>query len=195
MQKINKSTLSGTLYHTWYIYAVAAGLLTLLWLWAFMAYHQPKAHEKLEIYFSENLTSEKFLKDIHNKYDKKDLREVTPIYGNNTAKLKIGLNNADMFIFAKGNVESLPSDYYTPINSYIQEKLGVEDSQILNGKGVLLRQYGTPHYLDNYIEFGDMDYYIVFSSKSQNLGAAIKEDNAPHDHALTFAKYLIEGIE
>ena len=43
------------------------------------------------------------------------------------------------------------------------------------------------------MNFADDDYVIALSVTSKNLGSAINEDNAPHDNALTFVHYLLEG--
>lgn len=203
MQRINKSLVKNTLAYTWFVYPVSAVLLTLIWLWSFPTFHQPSAHERINVFFATDITNDKFTKPILEKYTKEQLRQINPSYAYpGTAaylqKCRIALNVTDMLVLTKSAVQTYKNsyeDYFVPITSYIQEKIGVEESEILDGYGVPFKKQGEPHYLDKYMTFMDTDYYLVFSVTSKNLGAAIKEDNAPYDNALTFAKYLLEGVE
>ena len=80
MQIINKSSVKKSLTYTWYLYPISAALLALLWLWSFQAYHQPSAHQKLNVFFATDIKNEGFIKDILKKYDPENLRQVNPSY-------------------------------------------------------------------------------------------------------------------
>ena len=202
MQKFNKSMAKNTFYHTWFIYPVAATVLTLIWLWSFPVFHTPSAHQKINVFFATDVTSENFTKPILEKYNKEDLRQINPSYAlPGTAayyqKCQIALSNCDILILTKSAVETYKSSYdtyFAPITSYVQEKVGIEESKIKDEHAILFREQGVAHYLDEYMTFIEEDYYLVFSITSKNLGSAINEDNGPYDNALSFAKYLIEGV-
>ena len=203
MQSLNKSAVKGTLYHTWFIYPVAAALLSIIWLWSFPAFHQPTPQQKIDIFFSSNVHSDAFTKPILEKYDRENLREITVNYASPEnvlyyQKLEVAMNNSDIMVLTKTTFEAYSKhyvNYFVPIGSYVQEKIGIDESRIKDGYGVLLKNKDENHYLENYISFANEDYYLVFMISSQNLGSALDENNGAHDNALTFTRYLLEGDE
>lgn len=202
MQKFNKSSIKATLAHTWFYYPVGATVVALIWIWSFAAFHQPSAHQSLEVFFAADKISDDFLDDIQAKYDKEQLRRISPSFASPDSgiyyeKMKIAISNADILVITKKTFETYKSayaEYFAPINEFVQEKTGVEQSRVLeNGYSILLKGENEENYLSKYMTFDSQDYYIAFNAGSKNLGAAIKEDNAPYDNALTFVKYLLEG--
>ena len=108
------------------------------------------------------------------------------------------MNNSDIMVLTKTTFEAYSKhyvNYFVPIGSYVQEKIGIDESRIKDGYGVLLKNKDENHYLENYISFANEDYYLVFMISSQNLGSALDENNSAHDNALTFTRYLPEGDE
>ena len=202
MQTLNKSLVKNTFAHTWFIYPLSATVLALIWLFAFPAFHQPSAHQKINVFFATDIKSEEFTKSILAKYDKEKLRVITPSYaypGTNAyyQKFQIAINTADVLVITKSTFEVYKQDYgtfFVPITSYVQEKIGLQEDQIIDGHGILLKKSDETNYLEQYMSFKEEDYYVVLSVTSANMGAAMKEDNAPYDNALTFVHYLLAGV-
>ena len=204
MQKYNKASIAKTFAHTWYLYPITGIIITLLWLWGFQAFHQPSAHQKLSIFFATEVKNESFLKDILNKYDKEDLREITPSYSlpegvGFTTKLQVAINSADLLILDEKTMFSFndhQENFFVEMTSYIKETyLSNEDTYYDYGDksyGVLLKNKETEHYLQRYMDFDESkNYYIAISVTSKNLGKVLDENNAHYDNALTIMKYLI----
>lgn len=204
MQKINKTSIGRIFAHTWYIYPITAIILTLLWLWGFQAFHQPSAHQILNIFFATEVKNESFLKDILKKYDKEDLREITPSYSlptgvGYTSKLQIAINSGDLLILDDKTMFDFNGhhqNYFIEISSYIKETYLSNDDIYYTYEdksyGVLLKNKESEHYLQHYMDFDESkDYYIAISLASKNIGKALDENNAHYDNALTIMKYLI----
>ena len=205
MQMINKSSVSKTIVHTWYIYPLTAIIITLLWLWGFQAFHQPTAHQKLHIFFATEVKNESFLKDILNQYDKEDLREITPSYSlpegvGFASKLQVAINTADVLILDEQTMFSFnghQENFFVEMTSYVKETyLTNEDTYYTYEEkdyGVLLKNKEAEHYLQKYMDFDETkNYYIALSIASKNLGKVLDENNAHYDNALTIMKYLIQ---
>ena len=202
MQVLNKSLVKNTFTYTWFIYPAAGIILTLIWLWSFPTFHQPSAHQKIDAFFATEITNEKFIDLIKEKYAPEDLREVNISYSspNNlavyTEKLKIAITNSDFLVLTRKQFEAYGVNYgvfFSPVTSYIQEKCGVEESQVIDNYGIEFKKQGEAHYLEQYMTFEDADYVLAFSVSSKNLGEAGGKNNAEFDNALTFVRYLIEG--
>lgn len=203
MKIFNKQLAKQTLAHTWYLYPISAALLTLIWLWGFQAFHQPTAHQKLNIFFAAEVRSEVFLKNILNKYDKEELREITPSYSLPTGvgfanKLQIAINTADLLILDDQTMFSFnghQENFFVEMTPYIKGYLNEGDEYYTNGEkdwGVLLKHKDTSHYLQQYMDFDETkDYYIAIGLASKNVGKALDEKNEHYDNALTIMKYLI----
>ncbi len=202
MQTFNKSRTKNIIAYTWFIYPVLAIILTLVWLWAFPAFHQPSAHQKLNVFLETDVKNESFIDPILEKYERENLREINTTYAVPGSavyyqKLQIAMTNSDIFVLSKSSFEAYKTHYdayFVEVSSYIKDKCNIEDDKILDGYGVLFRTNGSPHYLDEYMSFMSEDYYLAFSQSSKNLGSTFSEDNAYYDNALTFAKYLLEGV-
>ena len=203
MKIFNKQLAKQTLAHTWYLYPISAALLTLIWLWGFQAFHQPTAHQKLNIFFATEVRSEVFLKNILNKYDKEELREITPSYSLPTGvgfanKLQIAINTADLLILddqAMFNFNGHQENFFVEMTPYIKGYLNEGSEYYTNGEkdwGVLLKHKDASHYLQQYMDFDETkDYYIAIGLASKNVGKALDEKNEHYDNALTIMKYLI----
>lgn len=204
MQTINKSFVSKTFAHTWYLYPITIVIITLLWLWGFQAFHQPSTHQKLNIFFATEVRNESFLKDIMKNYDKEDLREITPSYSlpsgvGYTSKLQIAINNADLLILDEKTMFDFNGhhdNFFVEMSSFIKETyLPGENTYYQNdGKdyGVLLKEKEADHYLKQYMDFDETkNYYITISVASKNIGKVLDVNNEHYDNALTFMKYLL----
>ena len=112
MQLINKTAVKKTIVHTWYIYPILAGIITVIWLWAFSAFHQPTKHQMLTLFFSARVKSTKFADKLMTYYPKEKLREVSisgllPNAQGYPAKLKPALNGSDLLILDKTTLDDL----------------------------------------------------------------------------------------
>ena len=202
MQKLNKSIVKNTFTYTWFIYPMSAILLALIWLWSFPTFHMPSAHQKIDVFFATDITSEEFADKILEKYDRENLREINPTWAlPNSAlyaqKLQIALSNSDILVLPKTVFQRYSVDYslfFVEVTSYVQEQCQIDSSLVVDNYGITLKSKGVEHYLEQYMTFVDDDYVIAFSTSSKNVGAAMKEDNAPYNNALTFVHYLIEGV-
>ena len=201
MQTINKSLIKNTFTYTWFIYPVSAVLLTLIWLWSFPTFHMPSAHQKIDAFFATDITNNNFVDNILKKYDRENLRQINPSYALPGSalyaqKLQIAIGHSDILVLTKTQFNQYKIDYslfFVQVTSYIQEKCQINESQVFDGYGITLKNKGENHYLESYMNFADDDYVIALSVTSKNMGSAINEDNAPHDNALTFVHYLLEG--
>ena len=204
MQRINKTSVSNIFAHTWYTYPLVAILLTLIWLWGFQAYHQPSNHQRLSIFFATEIKNESFLKDILKKYDKENLREITPSYAlptgvGYTTKLQLAINSADLLILDEKTMFDFnghQDNFFVEMSSYIKETYLTNEDTYYDYEdksyGVLLKNKEAEHYLQQYMDFDETkNYYIALSVTSKNLGKVYDENNAHYDNALTFMKYLI----
>ncbi len=180
---------------------MSAIILVLVWLWSFPTFHMPSAHQKIDAFFATDIKSEVFADNILKKYDRENLREINPSYalpGSATyaQKLQIAIGHSDILVLTKEQFVKYKVDYslfFVPVNSYVQEKCQIDETQVIDDYGILLKGKGESHYLESYMTFSNDDYVIAFSIASKNTGSAIKEDNAPYDNALTFVHYLLEG--
>ena len=201
MQTINKSLIKNTFTYTWFIYPVSAVLLTLIWLWSFPTFHMPSDHQKIDAFFATDITNNTFADNILKKYDRENLRQINPSYALPGSalyaqKLQIAIGHSDVLVLTKTQFSQYKIDYslfFAPVTSYIQEKCQINESQVFDEYGITLKNKGENHYLESYMNFADDDYVIALSVTSKNLGSAINEDNSPHDNALTFVHYLLEG--
>lgn len=201
MQTINKSLVKNTFTYTWFIYPVSAVLLTLIWLWSFPTFHLPSAHQKLDVFFATDVKSEVFVDNILEKYDRKDLRQINPSYALPGSalyvqKLQIAIGHADVLVLTKQQFVQYKVDYATffaPVTSYAKEMCQINDDQVFDDYGIILKNKDENHYLENYMSFADDDYIIALTVISRNLGSLIVEGDAPYDNALTFVHYLLEG--
>ena len=205
MQVINKAAVKKTLAHTWYIYPIAGVLLTFIWMWAFQSFHQPSAHQKLNIFFATEVRNKKFIDNIQNKYDKEKLRQVDYSYSLPSVtgyydKLRIAISNADIFVLteeALKGFENYADQYFLAFNENLKSTYLVSSTDYLQIKekdyGVLLKEKNQDSWLKSYMSFDEsQNYYIAISIASKNIGAALDSNNTYYDNALTFAKHLLK---
>ena len=204
MQLFNKVAIKKTFAHTWYIYPITGALIILLWLWGYQAYHQPSTHQMLSVFFATEIHDESFLKDVLKKYNREDLREITPSYGlpssnGYTTKLQLAVNNADILILddkTMFNFNGHHQSFFYEITPYVKENYLKNETSYYTYEdkayGVLLKNKEVEHFLQKYMSFDESkDYYIAISLASKNVGPLIDENNAHYDNALTVMKYLI----
>ena len=198
--------------HTWYIYPLAIGLITVLWFWGFEAFHQPTAHQSLTIFFATNIKKESFAKDIRvNNYEREKLREVNtphslPTSSGYYSKLDMYLSNSDILILDEKTIDDfknykdrflvdIPSDiqneYYSDFTDYY---LYEDENHETHSYGIRIKKKGEASYFTDYMTFDEgYDYYACLSLSSQNLGKISGEKNSKFDNALTFMKYLLKA--
>ena len=207
MQLLNKVAIKNTFAHTWYLYPISVGLVTAIWVWSFYAFHQPSAHQKIDVFFSTEVRSDSFLKDIMNKhYEKEKLRDVSHSYSLPSAvgyyqKLQIALSSSDILILDENTLSGFSNQYrdtLVEINDYIKTNYLTSEHTYYNfdekNYGILIKEKNVQSYLSSYMTFDEtQDYYLVLNQASMNLGSVLEESNAGYDNALTFMNYLLEG--
>lgn len=213
MQLFNKAAAKRIFTHTWYIYPLLAGIITIIWLWAFPAFHQPTKHETLTLFFATELKNEKYLNQIKKHYSEEKLREVETHYhlpDDSRAyyqALETYAANSDLLILDDLTVKDfVNSDHRDELLYQITDEVKTnyitsehdyytytDDQGSTYAYGVKLKDKGVDHYLSTYMTFDEMrDYYIVLSTSSVNVGALRSKSNAAYDNALTFMNYLLE---
>ena len=209
MQLINKSAIRRIFSHTWYIYPLVAGIVAIIWLWAFPTFHQPTKHETLTLFFATEIKNDKFINKIQKNYKEERLREVEIHYSLPDAsgyysKLKTYLANSDLLILDKNTLDefagyqdrlfyNITDEIKTNYISGEHEYYTYSDEEHTYTYGVKLKDKGMEHYLSNYMTFDELsDYYIVLSTSSVNVGVLKGNNNAKYDNALTFMNYLLE---
>ena len=209
MQLFNKSAIKKTFAHTWYIYPLLAGIVTVIWLWAFYAYHQPSKHQLLTLFFSTKVKNTKFVDQIMKHYDREDLRQVStsgllPSMSGYYSKLEVAFSDADLLILDKESIDEFEG-YQNRLLCNITDEV---KASYLPGEheyytytkdeetytyGVLLKRKGEEHTLQQYMEFDELrDYYVCISLSSVNSGILRSKSNKAYDNALTFMNYLLE---
>ena len=209
MQLFNKSAIKKTFVHTWYIYPLLVGLVTVIWLWAFNAYHQPTKHQQLSLFFSARIKSDSFVNSITKNYDPENLREVTvsgllPGSSGYKDKFDASVAQGDILILDDGTIEKykevlnvlfysitdeVKTDYFPGTHEYYT----YDDGEAVYTYGILLKRLNEEHYLSKYMVFNELcDYYVMFTRASVNVGILKSESNRKYDNALTFANYLLE---
>ena len=211
MQLFNKEGAKKTFAHTWYVYPLLIGLITVVWIWAFQAFHQPSAHQKILMFFATRITDSSFATDIQKSYyAREDLREVEAYHSLPTAagyyaKLQMYLNGSDMLILDQKSIDDFKGyqdKFFIEIDDELINEYSLtgyefytytDDQQISHKYGIKLKNKTETHYLDNYMTFDDnYDYYITLSTTSKNLGYLGGKENTPYDNAITYMKHLLE---
>ena len=209
MQLLNKQAIKNAIAHTWYLYPISITLITLLWIWGFSAFHMPSAHQTISIFIEAEVKNDSLFHDIMNKkYDKEKLRELTISYSSKDRsgyldKLRIALSTSDIMIFDEdtmGGFINQYEDYLVCFDDYIVDNYLDSPQQYYKfsdeeyGYGILIKEKGVENYLNTYITFDEsLDYYLVLSKSSSNLGARYEVGNAYYDNALTYMGYLLKG--
>ena len=213
MQLFNKASAKKTFAHTWYIYPLLGGIITVIWLWAFYAFHQPTKHEMLTLFFSTNVKSDKFVSQIMKHYAREDLREVStsgrlPEASGYYAKLQTAFSDSDLLILDDTTIgefvtvydrvfhsitDDIKTEYFPNVTEYYVYEYGDEESQTTVTLGALLKRKGEDHYLTKYMDFDELrDYYVLICRSSKNAGRMSGASNKNYDNALTFMNYLLE---
>ena len=212
MQHFNKEASKRIFSHTWYIYPLLAGLITVLWLWGFNAFHQPTKHQMLTLFFAANIQDTKFAKDIKEEhYEREKLRQVDthgtlPGTVEFNQMLQIYLSQGDILVLDGNTLDNAgayaKSVYFADITDEVKTQYlsdtyhyytYVDSESVEHTCGVRLKIAGMETYLSHYMDFDEtVDYYLTLGKGSVNLGILNGESNAPYDNALTFMKYLLE---
>ena len=205
MQAVKKSSVKQTLVYTWYLYPLIGIFLALLWLWAFPTFHQPTAHQLLNVFFASEVYDSSFLKDLSKEYDRESLRQIDYSYSLRDApgftnKIQIAVNASDILILDELTLKDFEKSidtFFVEINdsiktNYLRDSYSYYDKE---GKdyAILFKEKETDHYLRKYMDFDEsQNYYLVLSVASKNLGSVYDENNAHYDNALTFINYLMK---
>ncbi len=204
MQLINKTAVKKTIVHTWYIYPILAGIITVIWLWAFSAFHQPTKHQMLTLFFSARVKSTNFADKLISYYPKEKLREVSvsgllPNAQGYPTKLRVALSDSDLLILDKTTLDDLShrdvviynitDDIKTKYLPGDHEYYTVTEEETTYSYGVLL----NTEKLSKYLDFDEVnDYYVCVAKSSLNCGTLRSKGNEKYDNALTFMNYLLE---
>lgn len=203
MQRFNAEASKKTLIHTWYVYPIVVAFVTLLWIWAFYAFHQPSTHQILTVFVSAEVNNPNFNKEILKHYEREDLREVN-IYNSVSnsqgfyAKMNLYIQKGDILILSEQLVNEFSGNLNIPFVEFTEEiktKYCNGDYQYYeeNDKayGIKLKSKGEACWLDSYVKFEDTNYYLLLTQSSKNLGAIYDEKNEHYDNAFTSIKYFM----
>ena len=206
MQKFNKEASKRIFVYTWYLYPIATIIIILLLIWGFGAYHQPSAHQTINIFIGCNVKNSSFIKPIQEHYERDKLREVNVNYAMPTdviyaSKLKIHIQRSDILILPIGTVDVYKSkyqEYFIEFDASTKEQYFKTDYQYYDQEGhdfgILFRKIDTENGYDQYMNFYNDDYYLMINRASTNTGKLYKDNNEAYDNALTIVNYLMEGI-
>ena len=211
MQLFNKESAKKTFAHTWYIYPLTIGLITLVWIWGFQTFHLPSAHQMLTIFFATRISNTSFAKDIQKTYyAREDLRQVDVFHSLPTAsgyytKLQLYLQKGDMLVLDKKSIDDFKGyqeKFFVEFSDEFIQKYELDnyefytylDNENIEHKyAVKLKNKTGNHYLDSCMTFdADYDYYITLSTSSKNLGYLGGKGNERYDNAITYMKHLLE---
>lgn len=217
MQLFNKEASKKIFAHTWYIYPLLIGVIVVIWLWGFQAFHQPSAHQTLLMFFSTNINNNYFTTEIKNEfYKREDLRQIDAYYSlpdlpTYVSKLNLYIRNSDILVLDKKTIDDLKGyqdrfflnfddelleRYFNiePTHNYEYYTYQASEESKTFRYGIKIQNKGaTNTYLNQYMTFDNgYDYYLCLGVSSVNLGYIGGENNAPYDNALTYAKHLLD---
>lgn len=211
MQLLNKEAAKKTFAHTWYVYPLLIGFITLIWIWGFQAFHLPSAHQTLVYFYATNIRDNSFALDIKkNYYPKEELREIEnysmlPSNKNFYTKLQLYLQKSDSLVLDQHTIDEFKGyqeRFFVEMSDEFIQKYSLEnyefytytdDNNVEHRYGIKLKSKGHDHYLDKYMTFDPTyDYYITLSTSSVNIGDLRDKNNAHYDNAITFMKHLLE---
>ena len=203
MQIFNKEASKRILVHTWYIYPLVTILVSVLLVFAFQAYHQPSAHQMLTLFLATEVFDTKFVDDISSNYKKEDLRKVTAHYALSSAtgfanKLQLYMNVSDLLILDEVTLNKMEGHYdgfFFEIKSEIKEQYFKSDALTYTNSdkdyGILIKEKNKDSNLSKYMLFDEtVNYYLLLSVGSKNMGVLSGEENKNYTNGLTFASYL-----
>lgn len=208
MQLLNKTAVKKTIVHTWYIYPILAGIVTVIWLWAFYAFHQPSKHQLLTLFFSARVNNTKFVSEIMKNYKRENLRSVSTsgVLKSSVSqaafsqKLLAAINDSDLLILDKTTIDEFQTNFdlvfYNITENVKDTYITGEQEYYTYTKEETTYTYGVKlnkeHYAD-YLTFDEFEtYYICVCKSSVNCGELRSESNKPYDNALTFMNYLLQ---
>lgn len=211
MQLFSKEASKRIFAHTWYIYPLLIGLITVIWLWGFQAFHQPSAHQSLLMFFSTNITNNGFATDIMNEnYSKEDLRKVEAYYSlpelpSYIDKLNLYIRKSDILVLDKKTIDDLKGyqeRFFVEFDQKLKDKYFssnyeyytyVDSKEVAHDYAIKIKSKGVDSYLDKYMTFDEgYDYYLCLGASSVNLGYIGGENNEKYDNALTYSKHLLD---
>ena len=203
MQIFYKEASKRILAHTWYIYPLVIILVSVLLVFAFQAYHQPSAHQMLTLFLATEVKDTKFIDDISSNYKKEDLRKVTTHYALSSAtgfanKLQLYMNVSDLLILDEVTLNKMEGHYngfFFEIKSEIKEQYFKSDALTYTNSdkdyGILIKEKNKDSNLSKYMLFDEtVNYYLLLSVGSKNMGVLSGEENKNYTNGLTFASYL-----
>lgn len=217
MQLFNKEASKRIFTHTWYIYPLLIGIIAVIWLWGFQAFHQPSAHQSLLMFFSTNINNNNFTKEIMNEYyAREDLRQIDAYYSlpdlpSYVDKLNLYIRKSDILVLNKKTIDDLrgyQERFFVEFDQKLLDKYFLDPTQPRNyeyytytdtqGKdyiyGIKIKDKTQEDtYLDTYMTFDNTyDYYLCLGASSVNLGYLGGEANEKYDNALTYSKHLLD---
>ena len=213
MQLYNKEASKRIFAHTWYIYPLLVGIITIMWLWGFQAFHQPTAHQTIVMFFGASVKDQSFAKSIKEEhYTREGLREVEihgalPDHASYGTMLKLYIQKADILVLDKKTLDDFKGyqdRFFVDIDSELQQKYNFsgydyytyeDDDHKTYNYGIKIKSKNVDNYLSkhNYMVFDEgYDYYACFGLGSTNLGYIGGEYNEKYDNALTYMKYLLD---
>ena len=202
MQKFNKEAAKRIFSHTWYLYPISVIIIVLLLIWGFEAYHQPSAHQTINIFIGCKVNSDKFIKPIQEKYEREKLREINLNYAapNDSlynTKLKIHLSRSDILILPKETVDVYKeyyNDWFIEFDADTKAKYFPSTYQYYDHEGhdfgILFKDKESDSAYSQYMTFVEENYYLLITKASTNTGKIYNEKNEYYDNALTIVKYL-----
>ena len=212
MQLLNKQAAKNIFAHTWYIYPLLIGLITVIWIWGFQAFHLPGAYESLTLFFATSIKDESFAtKLMKTYYAKEKLRQVDaysclPTNAGYYAKLQLYLSKSDFLVLDERTIDEFKNyqdRLFVELDDELLEKYSLEnydfytfvDEESISHKyGIKIKDKAETTYLDQFMTFDtDYDYYVCLSTSSVNLGYKSEKGNDKHDNAITYMKHLLEA--
>ena len=211
MQLFNKEASKKIFAHTWYIYPLLIGIITILWIWGFQVFHLPSSHQLLVMFFATDIKDNSFSKDIQKSYySREELRQVDTFYSLPTTsgyytKLQLYLQKSDMLVLDQHTIDEFKGyqeRFFIEMDDEFINKYSLQgyefytyvDNQNVEHKyGIKIKDKSVDDYLDKYMTFDpSFDYYITLSTSSKNLGYLGGKSNTPYDNAITYMKHLLE---
>jgi len=212
MQLFNKEASKRIFTHTWYIYPLLIGIITVIWLWGFQAFHQPSSHQSLLMFFSTNISNNVFTKEIMNEYyAREDLRQIDAYYSlpdlpSYVDKLNLYIRKSDILVLDKKTIDDLrgyQERFFVEFDDKLKEKYFdqnyefytyIDSQQKEHIYAIKIKDKSdNDTYLNTYMTFDNTyDYYLCLGVGSVNLGYLGGEENTKYDNALTYARHLLD---
>ena len=195
MTSLRKTRIKTVMKYTWPLYIISAVLVALLLNFIFGIAHKTPVYKTLTLFISGEVgDSQKFEKDLIEKYQNKELKSVSIISASvsdstyNTKLSVAGYNSSDILIIPISKLDSVVVSAFALeleeglINSYYQGYNIYEQQDVKYGIKI------NKEIVKEYMTLPNEDCYMVLNAKSETIGEYSSSQIKERDLSLQVVK-------